>query len=142
MKITKSFFAERRAGERARRRLYRLLVASDKPQAVSASALEMRLEDAGVFNVEAIVMQGRDPDAVQKVLDEAAADVIANGVTQEELDRAKTQEAVALAEANKPPASWRRSSGMRRCLPAIQSVNTQLPGSGGNAQRYTTRRGD
>ena len=80
-------------------RLQKMLVSSEHPLAVQASASDMRLEDAGVFMIGAIVMQGKDPLAVEKDLKDAVADVVAHGVTQEELDKAKTQERIALVQA-------------------------------------------
>lgn len=77
-------------------RLERLLVNSNHPQAVGTFAGVERLQDAGLFMVGATVMQGKDPVAVQKELTDAIADVVAHGVTQEELDKAKTLERVAL----------------------------------------------
>jgi zinc protease len=76
-------------------RLDRLLVNTDKPQAVDASASNMQLQDSGMFMVDATVMQGKDADAVEKSLMAAVADVVAKGVSAEELDKAKTQARVA-----------------------------------------------
>jgi zinc protease len=72
-------------------RLDRLLVNNDKPQCVNVSAEYMPLEDGGIFGVNAIVMHGKNPDGVEKVLEQAVADVLAKGVTEDELNKAKTQ---------------------------------------------------
>src|SRR5665213_1444865 len=80
-------------------RLQKLLVSSEHPLAVQAFASDMKLEDAGLFMIGAIVMQGKDPLAVEKDLKDAVADVVAHGVTQEELDKAKTQERIGLVQA-------------------------------------------
>ena len=77
-------------------RLDRMLVYTEKPLAVNVSAGPMVLEDAGVFNVSATVMQGRDPKAVEKMLVDAIAEVVEKGVTAEELEKAKTQARVDL----------------------------------------------
>ncbi|HET6248570.1 MAG TPA: pitrilysin family protein [Tepidisphaeraceae bacterium] len=77
-------------------RLPRLLVSNDHPLAVDAVAHHFTLEDAGLFMVDATVMQGKDPAEVEKVMKEAVADVVANGVTQEELEKAKTQVRIEL----------------------------------------------
>ena len=77
-------------------RLSRLLVSNEHPLAVAATAEHFVLEDGGLFVTDATVMQGKDPAAVEKVLKEAIADVVEHGVTQEELDKVKTQERIAL----------------------------------------------
>ncbi len=84
-------------GEGRSSRLDRLLVGSEKPLCVGVGASEMTLEDAGVFIVNARVMQGKNPDAVRKVMMEAIAEVRDKGVTEDELKKAKTQWRVALA---------------------------------------------
>ena len=71
-------------------RLYRLLVGSEKPLAVSAYGMHWKLEDNGVFGVGATVMQGKDPQEVQDLLKQAVADVRENGVTADEVEKAKT----------------------------------------------------
>src|SRR5665213_3615368 len=48
-------------GEGSSSRLDRLLVNSNQPLAVGAFAYDMRLEDAALFMVGAVVMQGKDP---------------------------------------------------------------------------------
>ncbi len=80
-------------------RLQKLLVSSEHPMAVQAFAHDQMLEDAGIFMAGAVVMQGKDPQAVEKELTDAIADVVAHGVTQEELDKAKTMERIALVHA-------------------------------------------
>ncbi len=77
-------------------RLDKELVYGPKPMAVNASAGPMTLEDAGVFTVDATVMQGRDPAAVEKALVDAVALVLEKGVTEEELEKAKTNERISL----------------------------------------------
>ena len=69
--------------------------------ALSANASHYSLEDSGMFMVSATVLQGKDPNAVEKVLKDAVADVLAHGVTQEELDKAKTQIRIALVDSRK-----------------------------------------
>ena len=84
-------------GEGRSSRLDRLLVGSEKPLCVGVGASDMTLEDAGVFIVNARVMQGKNPDEVRKVMMQAIAEVREKGVTEEELKKAKTQWRVALA---------------------------------------------
>jgi zinc protease len=70
-------------------RLYRMLVGGEKPLAVSAQGMHLQLEDHGIFAVTATVMQGKDPQRVQDTLKSAVADVLAKGVTNEEVEKAK-----------------------------------------------------
>jgi zinc protease len=70
-------------------RLNRLLVNSEKPLCVSADVTHWQAEDAGMFGVGGTVMAGKDPEQVRKMVADAVTDVVKNGVTQEELDKAK-----------------------------------------------------
>ncbi len=70
-------------------RLNRLLVNNAKPLCVNIQTTHWQAEDAGMFGVGGTVMVGKDPDKVRQVLVDAVADVVKNGVTQEELDKAK-----------------------------------------------------
>ena len=70
-------------------RLYRLLVGSEKPLCVSAYGMHLQLEDKGVVGVGATVMQGKDPQQVQDLLKSAVAQIIAKGVTDDEVAKAK-----------------------------------------------------
>lgn len=86
-------------GDGASSRLDKLLVQGDDPPCVSAGAEDMTLEDAGVFLVTARVKQGRNPDQVTQEIKKAVADLVANGITAEELAKAKTQQKVTLIRA-------------------------------------------
>ncbi len=77
-------------------RLDRELVYGKDPQAVGVSAMHVQLQDSGIFAVSATVMQGKDVKGVEKRLDEIVQDVVDKGVTQEELDKARTQYRVSL----------------------------------------------
>jgi zinc protease len=79
-------------------RLDRLLVHGEKPLAVRAAAGTSQLEDAGIFELDATVLGGRDADEVEKQLKDAVAEVVEKGVTAEELEKAKTQQRVAIIE--------------------------------------------
>jgi zinc protease len=72
-------------------RLDRALVYGEDPQAVGVGAMHMQLQDAGIFAVNATVMQGKDAKAVESRMSEIVRDVIQNGVTPEELEKARTQ---------------------------------------------------
>jgi zinc protease len=80
-------------------RLPRLLVSSEHPLAVEATAHHFMLEDSGMFMVDATVMQGKDPAEVEKLLKEAIATVVSGGVTAQELEQAKTQERIEIVNA-------------------------------------------
>lgn len=77
-------------------RLDRLLVFGSDPQAVQVGVSHMPLEDAGIFAVNATVMQGKDPRKVEQAMTAAVQEVVENGVTAEELDKARTQYRVDL----------------------------------------------
>jgi zinc protease len=80
-------------------RLDRLLVHGANPVAVNAGAGHNQREDSGVFMIRATVMNGRNPDQVLGMLVQAVKEVAEKGVTQEELDKAKTMQEVALIES-------------------------------------------
>ena len=77
-------------GEGASSRLERLLVTSEHPLCDSAETIFFNLEDAGIFGVSGRVMPGKDAGEVERVLKSAVADVVANGVSDEEVAKART----------------------------------------------------
>jgi zinc protease len=77
-------------------RIRRLLVNGKTPMAVEAFSMDEQLEDGGIFGIGAIVMQGKDPKKVREMLAESIADVRKNGVTADELNKAKTQSRIGL----------------------------------------------
>ncbi len=77
-------------------RLQRNLVYGPEPLCVDAGASNWTLEDAGVFLLSATVLGGRDPAKVEAALKEAAAEVRREGVSPEELAKAKTLARVGL----------------------------------------------
>jgi zinc protease len=77
-------------GEGASSRLERALVNNDHPLCASAEAGTDTLEYAGIFEVSGEVLPGKDPERVKRVMAEQVADVVAHGVTDAELARAKT----------------------------------------------------
>ncbi len=70
-------------------RLDRKLVNNEKPLCTNVSAGPFQLQDAGVFTVSGTVMQGKDPQAVKAALFEAIDAIVKNGVTDEEIAKAK-----------------------------------------------------
>jgi zinc protease len=108
-------------------RLQKLLVSGASPKAVQVLAGEMRLEDGGLFMVGAMVMQGKDPAAVEKTLLDAVAEVAAKGVTAEELEKVKTLERVALVRGRETATSISAQLGGEALLTGDPSrVNTEL----------------
>jgi zinc protease len=84
-------------GEGASSRLQRLVgAASEHPLCDSAETVVLQLEDGGVFGVSGIVMQGKNGDDVERMLKQAVADVIAKGVNDDELAKAKMMRRVEL----------------------------------------------
>ena len=77
-------------------RLDRALVNSANPLCINVGGGDLRLEDGGLFMINAMVLQGRDPDEVEKVLFSTVKDVIEKGVSDQELEKAKTRQRVAL----------------------------------------------
>jgi len=78
-------------GGLASSRLDKIMVRDEK-LAVAVSAQLIPLQRAGIFNVSAYVKPGVDPALVSKRLDQALADYIANGPTQDEVQRAVMSE--------------------------------------------------
>jgi zinc protease len=72
-------------------RLEKLLVNSANPICNQAGAGDQPLEDQSLFAVRASMLPGHDIAEAEKIIADAIGDVVNNGVTQEELDRAKVQ---------------------------------------------------
>jgi len=72
-------------------RLSKLLVSGENPMCTQAGGGPMSLEDVGMFNVNAMVMAGKDPQKVIELLKGVMADVAEKGVTEEELSEAKVR---------------------------------------------------
>lgn len=81
-------------GEGDDSRLQKRLVNSDPPLCLNAGTIDEQLEDGGVFGATGTVMQGKSVDEVEKKLAAAVQDVVANGVTADEVARAKTMRRV------------------------------------------------
>jgi predicted Zn-dependent peptidase len=69
-------------------RLYRSLV-YDQPLAQSVDASQGSQDLSSIFSIEILVRDGVDPDRVEKALDASLADLLAKGVTADELQRAR-----------------------------------------------------
>ncbi|HEY7086919.1 MAG TPA: pitrilysin family protein [Tepidisphaeraceae bacterium] len=106
-------------------RLERKFVNGDSPVCLSTGAGDQRLEDQSLFVVNAVVQHGNDPDQVEKDMLAAVYDVAEKGVTQDELDKVRTQS---------------RQARIRRRETCTQ-IATQLGEEevfGGNADRVNT----
>ena len=84
-------------GEGQSSRLSRALVTNADPLCIEADELAEPLEDGGLMGVEATLLQGKDPAAVEKVLLDQIKQITDNPVTPEELEKAKQQERLSLA---------------------------------------------
>jgi len=82
-------------GEGAASRLDAALVNNPQPLCRSVSVGDWSLEDHGVMLINAMVLAGRDPQEVETRTRQAIAQVLANGVTEEELSRVKMQARVS-----------------------------------------------
>ncbi len=83
-------------GEGSSSRLSRLLVTGGKPLCLDASTLYEPLEDGGIIGVAGRVLSGKNSDDVTAALTKSVADLVANGVTDDELAKAKTLARVAM----------------------------------------------
>ncbi len=77
-------------GEGSSSRLDKALVNGADPLCSGTSTLYESLENGGMFGVIAEIMPGKDPQHVKKMLSDIIADLLANGVTDAELAKAKT----------------------------------------------------
>jgi zinc protease len=85
-------------GEGSSSRLYRLLVDNDHPLCHDASTVYEPLEDGGILGVAGRVLSGKSADAVTAVLQQSIADLVAHGVSEEELAKAKTLARVSMLQ--------------------------------------------
>ena len=79
-------------------RLDERLVNSEVPLAASVGSFNYDLEAGGFFGVWAVALAGKDPVAIEQQLGEAVAEIRKSGVTDEELEKAKTQQRVDFAQ--------------------------------------------
>ena len=108
-------------------RLDNLLVNGANPVCVNAGASDMALEDAGMFIVSGTVLSGRNPDDVEKLLNDAVAAVVEKGVTQEELEKAKTQAKVGYVSERETAESIGSALGQEAVFGGDAGrVNTEL----------------
>ena len=102
-------------------------VGSEKPLCVGVSATDMQLEDAGMFIIQARVMQGKNPDDVENILMSALAEVRDKGVNEDELNKAKTQVKVALVRERETAEKLASQLGEEAMFGGDPNrVNTQL----------------
>ncbi|HEV7300375.1 MAG TPA: pitrilysin family protein [Tepidisphaeraceae bacterium] len=108
-------------------RLDRKLVNSEQPVAVDSYASPLTLQDGGILGIGATVLQGADPAAVETAIEEVLAEVRENGVTKEELEKAKTQVRVAVVRGRETSEDIASQLGGEALLAGDPSrVNTEL----------------
>jgi zinc protease len=78
-------------GDGGSSRLERNLVHGKDPICSTVMSLSATLEDPGIIGFGGLALAGKDPAAVEKGITSILYDTAKNGVTQEELDKAKTQ---------------------------------------------------
>jgi zinc protease len=92
-------------------RLYKKLVVEDKVASSAGGSYMGSGLDSGKFSLYAIAADGAPLDKVEAAMDEVLADVIANGVTAAELDRAKNGYVAEYIYENDNQASLARRYG-------------------------------
>jgi zinc protease len=70
-------------------RLDRLLVHGKEPMCVGSQTIHWQGQDSGMFGIGGVVMAGKDAGKVKDMLNGAIADIVKNGVTDDELAKAK-----------------------------------------------------
>jgi zinc protease len=85
-------------GDGTSSRLYRALVDNDKPLCHDASSVYEPLEDGGIVGVAGRVLSGKNADDVTAVLKQSVADLVAHGVSDDELAKAKTLARVGMLQ--------------------------------------------
>jgi zinc protease len=78
-------------------RINKALVTTDNPLCVAADAVAMDLEDGGPMGLSGIVLRGKDPAEVEKVLRQQVAALRDTPVPAEELEKVKQQARLGLA---------------------------------------------
>ncbi len=111
-------------------RLSRALVTNANPLCVDADTIVEPLEDGGLMGVEGTVSHGKDPAAVEKILRDQIAEMAANPVTAAELDKAKEQARLTLAERWKTADSVASELGSEMLMRgSLDRVKTARAGS-------------
>jgi zinc protease len=72
-------------------RLDQALVYGNKPMSVGVGAGNYQLFDPSLFVITTVVQQGNTPEAVEAEIVRVLNEIKANGITQEELDKVRTQ---------------------------------------------------
>jgi zinc protease len=77
-------------------RLEKELVDSADPLCINADAGDQQQEDLSIFLLDAAVLPGKSPKAVEKIMQDAVQTMADKPVTAEELERVKTEERVGI----------------------------------------------
>jgi zinc protease len=92
-------------------RLNERLVSGKDPLCTEAQAMYVPLEDGGIFGVFGMLLAGKNPDDVEKVLREEMVALAEKGVTEEELAKAKTQARLSVIGGRKTAENIAKNVG-------------------------------
>jgi zinc protease len=92
-------------------RLNRRLVASDNPLCTEAQSMHMPLEDGGFFGAFGMLLSGKNPDDVEKILKDELTTVAEKGVTDDELAKARTQARLGVIRGRRTAEDLARNTG-------------------------------
>lgn len=92
-------------------RLDKRLVNSANPLCRSVGVLMLPLESGGIVGARAILLPGKNPDEVEKILKEEFLAVAEKGVTTDELAKAKTQHRLSVVQQRKTAEDVARGVG-------------------------------
>jgi zinc protease len=108
-------------------RVHEALVNGPHPLCAQAVVMQLKLADGGLFGAGGLVLPGKNASAIEKVLQETMADVLQNGVTPEELKRARMEARIGLIESRKTAASVAELLSDEKVLGGDAGrINTQL----------------
>jgi zinc protease len=108
-------------------RVHEALVNGPHSLCAQALAMQLKLADGGLFGAGGLVLPGKGASAVEKVLQDMVADVLQNGVTPEEMNRARMEARIGLIESRKTAASVAELLSEERVLGGDAGrINTQL----------------
>jgi len=108
-------------------RLNERLVSGKDPLCTEAEAMYVPLEDGGIFGVFGMLLAGKSPDDVEKVLREELTNVADKGVTAEELAKAKTQARLNIIRGRKTAEDIAKNVGEEWLFGGDPNrVNTEL----------------
>jgi zinc protease len=87
------------------------LVSGANPLCTEAQAMHVPLEDGGIFGVFGMLLSGKNPDDVEKILREELLDMAKQPVSAAELDKAKTQVRLGIIRERKTAENIAKTVG-------------------------------